>query len=111
MGGKAFRNANLELGFSSCVYCGQEATTVDHVPPRSLRTPHNLPHFEVPACFECNCLASDHHFESFDHRAKYLLEKALAKKRVRIQILALTAEATARYVAAQQMLQCSITNP
>lgn len=43
------RNGNL------CVYCGNAATTRDHVPPKGIflePRPHNL--ITVPACNECN---------------------------------------------------------
>jgi hypothetical protein len=37
-----------------CVYCGEPATTKDHIPPRNLFRilPHNL--ITVPACLNCN---------------------------------------------------------
>jgi hypothetical protein len=43
----------------TCVYCGEPATTKDHVPPRGLfldPPPRNL--ITVPACLRCNNSAS-----------------------------------------------------
>lgn len=37
---------------SRCTYCGDLASTVDHVPPRAIR-PYNIN--TVPACMMCNC--------------------------------------------------------
>jgi hypothetical protein len=44
---------------NECVYCGQPATTVDHVPPKCMfgeKKPSNL--ITVPACEPCNVGAS-----------------------------------------------------
>ena len=51
-----------EVTETPCYYCGELATTVDHVPPLSAR-PNILafglagryPFTEVPACRDCNC--------------------------------------------------------
>lgn len=53
---KSIKNSliNPEL-FKSCLYCGSNATTVDHVPPKALLEkpyPPNL--YTVPACQTCN---------------------------------------------------------
>lgn len=40
---------------AKCIYCGDEATTRDHIPPQSFfpkPAPSNL--VTVPACFKCN---------------------------------------------------------
>ena len=51
-----------------CIYCGREATTRDHVPPKQL-FPKPRPTLEtVPSCFECNNLFGkdeDYFFASF----------------------------------------------
>jgi len=42
-----------------CVICGmKEATTVDHVPPKNLFVKPRPPLITIPACFDCNNLAS-----------------------------------------------------
>ena len=41
-----------------CVYCGAEATTVDHVRPLS-RGGHEAEYNLVPACLFCNCSKND----------------------------------------------------
>lgn len=37
-----------------CVYCGEPATTEDHVPPQSLFPDHTVGLIKVPACLNCN---------------------------------------------------------
>ncbi len=52
-----------------CVYCGRDATTSDHIPPKQIfpkPRPDNLE--TVPACFKCNNLAGkdeDYFFATF----------------------------------------------
>ena len=46
----------IRSGAYPCVYCGETATTVDHVPPILLK--NEVPEcdrFCVPSCLECNC--------------------------------------------------------
>lgn len=38
----------------SCIYCGQEANTRDHVPPKCLFPKPRPPMITVPACLACN---------------------------------------------------------
>ena len=38
----------------SCIYCGQEANTRDHVPPKCLFAKPRPPMITVPACLACN---------------------------------------------------------
>lgn len=47
-----------------CIYCGIPATTIDHIPPKSVRPiltgiPHPWKFLEVNACYECNSLLGD----------------------------------------------------
>lgn len=39
-----------------CTYCGEDANTIDHVPPTMLWSTviGDYPHVEVPACLSCN---------------------------------------------------------
>jgi len=41
-----------------CAYCGKPATTLDHVPPQGLFAKPRVGLIKVPACQECNNLAS-----------------------------------------------------
>lgn len=41
-----------------CVYCGDPATTEDHVPPKSLFPPDTEGLITVPACLNCNNTSS-----------------------------------------------------
>jgi hypothetical protein len=82
-------NEMLLINLSTCVYCGNEATARDHI--RALRDgPEGAPSWEVPCCTDCNSAASDKWFDSFDQRASYLLDRAVRKKRVRLEILLAT---------------------
>ena len=71
-----------------CYYCGQRASTVDHVIPQSMiRQLTALGDEEVTyqvlgkralkvwSCRECNCLASDSIQESLQERKAYVKEK------------------------------------
>lgn len=73
-------------GWSVCVYCGDFATTCDHVQPLShivglMSVGADLPEplQKVPACMECNCLAGSNVFDSFDHKAEWLRD-AIARR-------------------------------
>lgn len=37
-----------------CVYCGKNATTIDHVPPKGLFAKPRPPLLKIPACNSCN---------------------------------------------------------
>ena len=57
-----------------CVYCGDNATCIDHVHPcKHGGTSHrsNL----VSSCFSCNSVASGNFFQSFDEKQEYILFK------------------------------------
>ncbi|MGD9852791.1 MAG: hypothetical protein AB7T38_16180 [Nitrospirales bacterium] len=45
-------NSPAEIGV--CVYCGNLATTEDHVPPQNISPKNTLGLIKVPACFNCN---------------------------------------------------------
>ncbi len=51
-----------------CAYCGDRATDVEHVIPRST----GLPTFTVPACKDCNSIAGDRVFGCFEEKAEYV---------------------------------------
>ncbi len=76
-----------------CAYCGQPATTVDHIPPKRLFTPplpSNL--VTVPACTKCNNGASNDD-EVFRNEMAILCgsfrESATAAERLQVSIRAL----------------------
>jgi hypothetical protein len=50
-----------------CAYCGELATTADHVPPQNIFLPPRPPLVTVPSCFACNNGASpdDEKFRTF----------------------------------------------
>ena len=58
-----------------CIYCGELATTDEHFPPSTL-TPIGL---ILPACLECNCLASTHFATDFDERCQFVKERLRTK--------------------------------
>jgi hypothetical protein len=51
-----------------CVYCGEHASAEDHYPPRCVS---NIG-FVLPACVECNGLASTYHPFNFAARASHV---------------------------------------
>lgn len=68
-----------ELGAHVCVYCGERAWSVDHMIPLShvaavhavgMALPANL--WIVPACEECNSLAADYVFQTFEERRDHV---------------------------------------
>ena len=69
-----------------CVYCGQPADSIDHIPPRSLRS--FLPEIglvakeqEVHACRECNCVLGARPILTIGERRAFV--KLWLKKRYR----------------------------
>ena len=62
-----------------CVYCGGEATTVDHVVPFSYSyddSPSNL----VACCLDCNIIASDKMFSSQALKQQYITDRRAGRK-------------------------------
>lgn len=61
----------------SCVYCGELADTVDHVPPVQISNNLDLEmtHMLVPACRECNSTLTDKFLLHLDERAEHLLHR------------------------------------
>jgi hypothetical protein len=54
-----------------CIYCGDLATTDEHFPPITLTTVGLI----LPACRECNGLASTHFATDFEERCQFVKEK------------------------------------
>ena len=76
--------------FNKCVYCGEPATTQDHVFPLSRAVTLNLSHPRVrkelkqglnmvPSCMECNRIASDRPFVWIREKRAFI-QKQLKKK-------------------------------
>jgi len=65
----------------SCVYCGELADTLDHVPPVAISANLDLEmkHMVVPACRECNSTLHDKFLLRLDDRAEHLLNRYKTK--------------------------------
>ena len=57
-----------------CIYCGSVATEIDHIIPWAWTMRHDFSNL-VPACKDCNLIASDKMFRSFEAKADYIIEK------------------------------------
>jgi hypothetical protein len=75
----AGRYKRLVADQECCVYCGARATTVDHFAPVSVVATIMAigdlgvtGRFLVPACGECNRVASDHMFRSIGAKRRYI---------------------------------------
>lgn len=69
-----------------CEYCGEPATEVDHLPPRSVRkrlkvAPLNkaIRYFEIDSCQECNHILCDRPLLSFEDRRNFVKSWLKAK--------------------------------
>ncbi len=56
-----------------CVYCGDFANSVDHIIPYSYHPNHD-PDNLVAACMDCNLIAGDLVFDSFEEKAEHIRE-------------------------------------
>jgi hypothetical protein len=75
------------LAEHACTYCGDIATTDDHVPPESIwpelreHSPH-VPRFITPACRDCNChILSDQGFWTIAERADFVARELQTRVR------------------------------
>lgn len=57
-----------------CVYCGSAATAIDHVIPYAYLQRHEISNL-VPACQDCNLIASDKMFESLEDKRAFILKR------------------------------------
>lgn len=69
---------------TQCVYCGRDATCLDHfLPIAHLRSVYQTAQpltlwpllFKVPACAECNGIAGDHVFRTYAQKRDYIRER------------------------------------
>jgi hypothetical protein len=58
----------------ACLYCGGVADSIDHVLPWSFR-PDNATNNLVPACMECNGIASNLIFQTLDQKVRYVVRE------------------------------------
>lgn len=86
---RAGRYRRLVADHTYCVYCGARATTVDHFAPVSVVASllslgiDMGGRFLVPACGECNSIASDGIFRSIGAKRRYIQRRLVIKyKRV-----------------------------
>jgi hypothetical protein len=70
----ALRLAVFRERGNSCVYCGGDADSLDHVTPYNA-DPVHLETNLVPACRLCNSIASDRVFQSLSHKRAYILRR------------------------------------
>lgn len=79
---------NIFKGLRHCAYCGDLATTRDHLIPRSYLRNTGKPHWPtsqwVPACQQCNSILYNKLFFTVQERARYLLKQYQTKRRHRI---------------------------
>ena len=74
-----------EKGYRLCVYCGQPADTLDHVPPLNRIDDYESLNLQkeyyllVPSCRSCNCTASDNLESGILERIE-VVKDALTKK-------------------------------
>ena len=59
---------------STCAYCGNHATSWDHVIPYAITQKHRRENL-VPACMKCNGIASAKVFDSFEEKRLYILDR------------------------------------
>jgi hypothetical protein len=87
----AVRALVLERDAYVCAYCGDDATVVDHITPYSYRHDHS-PENLVAACEECNALASDFMFPTFEEKSRYIRDKRAGRVWRRSAIIAYCTE-------------------
>jgi hypothetical protein len=97
-----------------CVYCGIPASTIDHVPPQSVRPSlvelgltNRFPFLEVSACRECNSLLGARALWTIAVR-KAFIKKALRRRYKRF--LAIPAWSDRELSQLSQSLQAHVIN-
>lgn len=78
---RKFNSLRTHIRGSFCVYCGEGANTVEHFPPAS----YSLGGFLLPACIECNLIASTFYPIDFLSRCEYV--KSKLKKKYKKQLM------------------------
>lgn len=67
----ALKTRILERDGYVCVYCGADATEIDHIMPYSYK-PNNDENNLVSTCRDCNAIASDKVFKTLADKYKYI---------------------------------------
>lgn len=75
---------NYFKDYFTCFYCGEYATTRDHIIPKSHRI-KNINPVTVPACHECNCVLRDIVFNNLNERLSYIKNKLLIRDKSNTQ--------------------------
>ena len=65
----------ITISGPQCLYCGLNANSLDHFPPRSM----TVRGFLLPACRECNCLAGTEYGLDLRKRINMVKEKIARK--------------------------------
>ena len=72
-----------------CVYCGGEATGVDHVPPLKIAERlidfERVPHYLVSCCTLCNHLLNAFDDVRFSHRVAFLVARRVGRCAMRLR--------------------------
>lgn len=80
---KTYKKLHVDYDRYQCVYCGELADTMDHVPPRDIseRMELEIDHILVPSCNECNRTLSNLFLLTLAERAEYIKRKYAKKYR------------------------------
>ena len=78
---KFYKKLHIENDHYQCVYCGELADTMDHVPPRSIseRMDLEINHILVPSCKECNTALSNLFLLTLAERAEHIKSRYIKK--------------------------------
>src|SRR5260221_7167 len=79
-GGRRNFGAVMRRDRGICLYCGDEASCVDHIVPYSLTRDNGMGNL-ASACTICNGLAWSYCFDSFEEKREYILEKRRIRAR------------------------------
>jgi hypothetical protein len=75
---KLFRQAIYEHWNHECGYCGQQATSLDHIVPRFRSGPTNR-HNLLPACQRCNSLKGSHPVREWYEKQPFFCQDRMKK--------------------------------
>ena len=70
----------LDEGNYTCIYCGNPASTVDHIIPYSWVQKHEYKNL-VPSCRTCNSIAGDKVFSGLIEKMEYMDKKLAGRKK------------------------------
>src|SRR5215204_633840 len=63
--------------YGDCVYCGDEANSIDHIPAQSRRwyLEGKYEFLEVEACMDCNLMLSNKSYNTLYERKRFILQR------------------------------------